>query len=186
MTVIKSVATIILDDDNNIILVNRKGEPFSGYWCLPGGKLEPNEDEWSASIREAKEETGLEIKNLYYIGRFTEVSSYKGNPCVYEANAIVATIIGGKLQAQESEVNAVDRFNFSDIPTLAFRHNEMINLFLNNYYGLTHCPKCGSKKLEAITQINGWDEINTLKFVNYVKCNNCNVKFTRGTRVSVN
>ena len=63
-----SLATdiFIYDDDFNFILIKRKNDPFKDYWALPGGFVEYGESVESAAIREAKEETSIdvEIKDL--------------------------------------------------------------------------------------------------------------------------
>jgi 8-oxo-dGTP diphosphatase len=45
-----------------IVLVERKNPPYG--WAIPGGFVEYNESLETAAVREAKEETGLKIKNL--------------------------------------------------------------------------------------------------------------------------
>ena len=56
----------IFDDDFNFILIKRKNDPYKDCWALPGGFVEYGESVETAAIREAKEETSIdvELKNL--------------------------------------------------------------------------------------------------------------------------
>lgn len=45
----------------------RKGGYGAGEWCSPGGKMEMNESPEECAIRETKEETGLEIRNVRFM-----------------------------------------------------------------------------------------------------------------------
>ncbi len=57
---IQVVAGILLNSDGHFLLAKRPvGKIYEGYWEFPGGKVEPNEDESSALIRELKEELGI-------------------------------------------------------------------------------------------------------------------------------
>src|SRR3954469_9897287 len=55
------VGAAILDGDR--LLAARRNEPpaLAGGWELPGGKVEPGEDDCSALVRECREELGVEI-----------------------------------------------------------------------------------------------------------------------------
>ena len=52
-----------------ILLIKRGEEPFKGQYSLPGGFLRPTETIEEAALRELKEETGAECKELIYLGK---------------------------------------------------------------------------------------------------------------------
>jgi len=64
------VGVIIEDYDGKVLLMKRKGAHSEGTWSFPGGKLDKFETIVDCAIREAKEETGLDIINLQ-VDRFT-------------------------------------------------------------------------------------------------------------------
>jgi 8-oxo-dGTP diphosphatase len=63
--------------NNQLLLLKRKGK-IQG-WCLPGGKVDPGENFFEASIRETFEETGIQINIPSYAGE--SVSSNKEYLC---------------------------------------------------------------------------------------------------------
>ena len=65
---IVGVGAVIIEDDR-VVLVRRAREPLQGQWSIPGGVVESGETLRQAAIREAREETGLEIE----IGELLEV-----------------------------------------------------------------------------------------------------------------
>jgi 8-oxo-dGTP diphosphatase len=52
-----------LERNEELLLLQRNKEPFSGFWTAPGGKLEAGEDPRQAVIREIREETGFILMN---------------------------------------------------------------------------------------------------------------------------
>lgn len=68
---IVSAATIILNDQNEILLI--KG-PRRG-WEMPGGQVEEGESLKEAAIRETKEESGIDIEITKFCGIFQNVGA---------------------------------------------------------------------------------------------------------------
>ena len=52
----------IFDDDLNFILIKRKNDPYKDCWAIPGGFVEYGESVETAAIREAKEETSIDVE----------------------------------------------------------------------------------------------------------------------------
>lgn len=60
---IRVVAGIIWNEDHTKILLSqrKKDQDFSGLWEFPGGKVEANEDDGLALIRELQEELNITV-----------------------------------------------------------------------------------------------------------------------------
>ena len=67
-----AVGVIVVTEDGPMVLLGkRKGELGTGMYSLPGGKVDYGETPIQAAIREVKEETNLELKNIYFTGILT-------------------------------------------------------------------------------------------------------------------
>lgn len=62
---IRLQARVIIKDNDKILLVKN---PRKDFWYVPGGGMEESEDIYNCAVREAKEETGLNIElgNMLY------------------------------------------------------------------------------------------------------------------------
>jgi len=62
--------TVIYNDDHKVLIIKRSktNDVLPEYWDIPGGTLEDGEDPAMGAIREAKEETNLDVQNpsLYF------------------------------------------------------------------------------------------------------------------------
>ena len=67
----KDVALALIKKDEKIFLIKRKFEPFANFWSFPGGGRDEKETIEEATIRETKEETGLDITIINKLGHFT-------------------------------------------------------------------------------------------------------------------
>jgi len=88
MKIIKAVVGILRDDSGQILIAKRQDHQFmAGFWELPGGKVESNESEQQAIIRELREELGIVVTDLsihqtmvyHYTDRIVELSIYTIN-----------------------------------------------------------------------------------------------------------
>jgi len=61
---------VIIEIDQGIVLIERKNPPFG--WALPGGFVDYGESLEDAAIREAKEETSLEVRDLRLLGCYSD------------------------------------------------------------------------------------------------------------------
>jgi 8-oxo-dGTP diphosphatase len=61
---------IIIEVQNGIVLIERKNSPYG--WALPGGFVDYGESLEAAAVREAREETSLEVHNLRLLGCYSD------------------------------------------------------------------------------------------------------------------
>jgi 8-oxo-dGTP diphosphatase len=60
-----------------VLLARRAVEPFKGRWDIPGGFLEEGEAPLDGIRRELREETGLDVEPIEFVGAW--VDSYGGD-----------------------------------------------------------------------------------------------------------
>lgn len=69
---------IILENElGEILLVKRKFEPKKGFLDLPGGFIEPGESMEQSTLREIKEELGIDISEVTYFGSYPDEYLYQ-------------------------------------------------------------------------------------------------------------
>jgi 8-oxo-dGTP diphosphatase len=54
-------AALLIVEDGKVLLVQRAHEPYLGQWMLPAGFVEYGEFAEESAVREAEEETGLDV-----------------------------------------------------------------------------------------------------------------------------
>lgn len=111
-----AVGAIIRADGGKIVLVRRAIEPGYGLWVFPSGYVDRGEEVTQAATREAREESGLEIR----IDSLLNIYSYGGpSPIII---VYTATALSGELCGDE-ECLETRLFPADEIPweSLAFR-----------------------------------------------------------------
>ncbi|MGE5295460.1 MAG: NUDIX domain-containing protein [Solirubrobacterales bacterium] len=73
-----AVAGVIVDSRGRMVVLVRGKEPGKGLWDLPGGFVDPGETAEEALAREIREEVGLEVTAMRYIGSWPNVYDYGG------------------------------------------------------------------------------------------------------------
>lgn len=116
---------IVIDD--KLVLIRRKFYPFEGKLALPGGMVEYDEKVEDAVRREMKEETGLDVEIVKLLGVYSEPGRDPRGHVV--STAFVLKRVGGELRSGD-DAKAIELVDISDIPDLAFDHNEIIEDFL--------------------------------------------------------
>jgi 8-oxo-dGTP diphosphatase len=66
------VDVVIPHEDGGVVVIRRAGHPFKGDHALPGGFVDVGETVEEAAVREAREETGLEVSLERLIGVYSE------------------------------------------------------------------------------------------------------------------
>ncbi len=68
------VTSCLIVEDGNVLLVQEGKDHVEGLWNLPAGKLEMGESPQEGCLREAEEETGLDVELTGLVGVYMDES----------------------------------------------------------------------------------------------------------------
>ena len=115
----------IFDDDFNFILIKRLNEPYKDCWALPGGFVEYGESVETAAIREAKEETSIDVELMDLVNVYSEPGRDPRGHTI-----TIAYTAKGNMDNRKADDDACDIGIFSaeklDEIKLAFDHDKII------------------------------------------------------------
>ena len=119
----------IIETEGGIVLIKRKNPP-SG-WAIPGGYVDYGETIEDAVIREAKEETGLDIN---IIRQFHTYSDPKRDPRHHTVSTIfIASATGTPVAADDAKEAGI--FSRDTLPAvLAFDHRQILDDYFSGRY----------------------------------------------------
>jgi 8-oxo-dGTP diphosphatase len=131
VTPLLTVDALILFE-GKIVLIRRLNPPFENDFALPGGFVEVGETVEAATVREAKEETGLDISLMKLLGVYSDPSR---DPRGHTVTICYLAKGFGNLKAG-SDAKDIRLFGINEIPRLAFDHNEIIQNAKSDIYGI--------------------------------------------------
>jgi ADP-ribose pyrophosphatase YjhB (NUDIX family) len=122
------------DGRQGIVLIERKNPPYG--WALPGGFVDYGESLEQAAIREAKEETSLDIELLEQLHTYSEPGR---DPRFHTISTVYVARARGEPRARDDAKN-VGVFTVEDRPRpLAFDHDKILEDYLRRKRGGS-CP----------------------------------------------
>jgi 8-oxo-dGTP diphosphatase len=122
---VPTVDIIIEYQDQGLVLIERLKPPHG--WALPGGFVEYGETLEEAAVREAKEETGLDVKLL---GQFHAYSDPQRDPRQHTITTVFVVRGFGHPEAA-SDAKSLAIFSPEKLPAqLAFDHHRILQDYL--------------------------------------------------------
>jgi len=124
---IPTVDIIIEVESKGIVLIKRKNPPYG--WAIPGGFVDYGESLEEAALREAKEETNLDVQ---FLRQFHTYSAPNRDPRHHSISTVFIAKAKGIPKAKDDAFE-IGIFNASNLPEeIAFDHREI----LRDYFSL--------------------------------------------------
>jgi ADP-ribose pyrophosphatase YjhB (NUDIX family) len=118
---------IIIEFNNGIILIKRKNPPIG--WALPGGFVDYGESLENAAIREAKEETSLDIT----LKRQFHAYSDPNRDPRHHTITVVYIAKGIGIPRAEDDAKEIGIFSFNNLPEpIVFDHRDILIDYFNS------------------------------------------------------
>ncbi|MBE6496862.1 MAG: NUDIX hydrolase [Methanobrevibacter sp.] len=124
---IPSITTdiFIFDDDLNFILIKRKNEPYKDCWAIPGGFVEYGETVENAAIREAKEETSIDVELMDLVNVYSKPDRDPRGHTITVAYTAKGNFADKKADSDAIDISIFDEKKLDEID-IAFDHKEII------------------------------------------------------------
>ncbi|MFN2354794.1 MAG: NUDIX domain-containing protein [Desulfopila sp.] len=116
---------IIIEIEGKVVLIERKNPPYG--WALPGGFVDYGESFEQAALREAHEETNLQVRNLR---QFHTYSNPDRDARMHTASTVFIGQAAGLPQAGDDAGKAA-LFSQGNLPALAFDHATILDDYYN-------------------------------------------------------
>ena len=111
-----------------VLLIQRRDDPFKGCWALPGGFMNMDETLRQAVVRETLEETNLDISKytIKEVGPFDSPGrDTRGRVISFAFSTIIPLLAAGDVKAGD-DAATFDWWDIQELPALAFDHLKII------------------------------------------------------------
>jgi len=112
---------VIIENNNGIILIERVNPPHG--WALPGGFVDYGESLEAAAVREAREETSLDVTLIEQFHTYSDPNRDPRHHCV--TTVFIAKAVGMPRAADDAEKVGIFRKQTLPEP-MAFDHGKII------------------------------------------------------------
>lgn len=102
-------ACVIRNEDGKYLLVQEAQKKVYGLWNLPAGLVDKGESIEAAAVREAKEESGLDVELVEKIGIWHESVE---TPI---RHAFTVKVVGGTVRPQPEEILDAQWFTYDEV-----------------------------------------------------------------------
>jgi len=117
-----------------VVLVERRNPPPG--WALPGGFVDYGEPREAAAVREAREETGLEVELVGQLGTYSDPSR---DPRLHTVSTVFVARASGRPRGGDDARRAVVAAPRDRRLPLAFDHRRILDDYLRDRKGVTPC-----------------------------------------------
>ena len=120
---------LIIEIEDGIVLIRRKNRPFG--WALPGGFVDYGESLEDAAVREAKEETGLDVRLVRQLHSYSEPDR---DERFHTITTVFIATTEGVPQAADDAAD-VGIFRRDELPDdIAFDHRDILSDYFEGKY----------------------------------------------------
>jgi 8-oxo-dGTP diphosphatase len=123
-----------LDEDLQVLLIQRDLPPFEGRWALPGGFVRLDETLDDAARRELAEETGITRVYLEQLYTFGDLERDPRERVVSVAYYALVKLSDHRVKAA-TDAREAAWFSVVDLPRLAFDHDKVLHAALARLKG---------------------------------------------------
>ena len=99
---------VLIRDGDRYLLIKRAADPDKGLWSIPGGMVEIGERTVDAAVREAKEETNLDVEVVEVLDVVDKIIRDEESRIKYHFVIVdyLAKFVGGELKASSDALDA--------------------------------------------------------------------------------
>lgn len=110
---------VMVVENGRLLLVRRGMAPEKGKWSIPAGFVDRGEDPQATAVREAAEETGLQVEITGLVDVYFNPAARPNQPGASIFILYRAVCVGGQLEAGD-DATAAAFFALDHLPEIAF------------------------------------------------------------------